>query len=147
MNKSLPRVGFVGLGAMGMPMAKSLLRAGLTVTAYDVRAAAVDEFVAAGGLGATGLNKVAAAADVLVLAVVNAAQVESVLFGPGNAAAAMQPGGVVVVCSTVGPDFARATGTRLAEAGLLMLDAPMSGGTLRAADGTLSIISRWMITA
>ena len=141
MQTPLPQVGFVGLGAMGMPMAKSLLRAGLTVTAYDVRAAAVSEFVAAGGLGATGLNKVAADADVLVLAVVNAAQVESVLFGPGNAAAAMQPGGVVVVCSTVGPDFARATGTRLAEAGLQMLDAPMSGGTLRAADGTLSIMA------
>ncbi|MCB0075237.1 MAG: NAD-binding protein [Caldilineaceae bacterium] len=141
MNKPLPRVGFVGLGAMGMPMAKSLLRAGLTVTAYDVRAEAINEFTAAGGQGVATLGKVSADADVLVLAVVNAAQVESVLFGQGNAAAAMQPGGVVVVCSTVGPDFARTTGTRLAEAGLLMLDAPMSGGTLRAADGSLSIMA------
>lgn len=141
MTASLPNVGFIGLGAMGMPMAKSLLRAGLTVTAYDVRADAVAAFEAEGGRGAATPAVAAAAGEVLVLAVVNAAQVESVLFDPAQAAAAMAPGGVVVVCSTVGPDFARGTAARLMEAGLLMLDAPMSGGTVRASDGTLSIMA------
>lgn len=141
MTASLPNVGFIGLGAMGMPMAKSLLRAGFTVTGYDVRADAVAAFEAEGGRGVATPAVAAAAGEVLVLAVVNAAQVESVLFDPGQAAGAMAPGGVVVVCSTVGPDFARGTAARLMEAGLLMLDAPMSGGTVRASDGTLSIMA------
>jgi 3-hydroxyisobutyrate dehydrogenase len=134
------QVGFIGLGAMGMGMAKSLLRAGLAVKGYDINPNAVTQFVAAGGQGAATVADAASGADVLVVVVLNADQVTDVLFGKGAAAAALTPGSVVMVCSTVSPTFAQQTAAKLAERGLLMLDTPISGGTVRAAEGTLSIM-------
>lgn len=134
------QVGFIGLGAMGMGMAKSLLRAGLTVTGYDINSAAVTQFTEAGGRGAATVAAAATDADVLVIVVLNADQVTDVLFGKGAAAAALTPGSVVMVCSTVSPAFARQTADKLAERNLLMLDTPISGGTARAAEGKLSIM-------
>lgn len=134
------QVGFIGLGAMGMGMAKSLLRAGLAVTGYDINPAAVTQFTEAGGQGAATVVDAASDADVLVVVVLNADQVTDVLFGKGAAAAALTPGSVVMVCSTVSPTFAQQTAAKLAERGLLMLDTPISGGTVRAAEGTLSIM-------
>lgn len=134
------QVGFIGLGAMGMGMAKSLLRAGLVVKGYDINPNAVAQFVTAGGQGAATVADAASGADVLVVVVLNADQVTDVLFGKGAAAAALTPGRVVMVCSTVSPTFAQQTAAKLAERGLLMLDTPISGGTVRAAEGTLSIM-------
>ena len=134
------QVGFIGLGAMGMGMAKSLLRAGLAVKGYDINPNAVAQFVAAGGQGAATVADAASGADVLIVVVLNADQVTDVLFGKGAAAAALTPGSVVMVCSTVSPTFAQQTAAKLAERGLLMLDTPISGGTVRAAEGTLSIM-------
>ena len=134
------QVGFIGLGAMGMGMAKSLLRAGLVVKGYDINPNAVAQFVTAGGQGAATVADAASGADVLVVVVLNADQVTDVLFGKGAAAAALTPGSVVMVCSTVSPTFAQQTAAKLAERGLLMLDTPISGGTVRAAEGTLSIM-------
>jgi 3-hydroxyisobutyrate dehydrogenase len=125
---------------MGMGMAKSLLRAGLAVKGYDINPNAVTQFVAAGGQGAATVADAASGADVLVVVVLNADQVTDVLFGKGAAAAALTPGSVVMVCSTVSPTFAQQTAAKLAERGLLMLDTPISGGTVRAAEGTLSIM-------
>jgi 3-hydroxyisobutyrate dehydrogenase len=121
-------------------MAKSLLRAGLAVKGYDINPNAVTQFVAAGGQGAATVADAASGADVLVVVVLNADQVTDVLFGKGAAAAALTPGSVVMVCSTVSPTFAQQTAAKLAERGLLMLDTPISGGTVRAAEGTLSIM-------
>ena len=134
------QVGFIGLGAMGMGMAKSLLRAGLVVKGYDINPNAVAQFVTAGGQGAATVADAASGADVLIVVVLNADQVTDVLFGKGAAAAALTPGSVVMVCSTVSPTFAQQTAAKLAERGLLMLDTPISGGTVRAAEGTLSIM-------
>ena len=134
------QVGFIGLGAMGMGMAKSLLRAGLVVKGYDINPNAVAQVVTAGGQGAATVADAASGADVLVVVVLNADQVTDVLFGKGAAAAALTPGSVVMVCSTVSPTFAQQTAAKLAERGLLMLDTPISGGTVRAAEGTLSIM-------
>lgn len=134
------QVGFIGLGAMGMGMAKSLLRAGLTVTGYDINPAAVTQFTEAGGQGAATVAAAATGADVLVIVVLNADQVTDVLFGKGAAADALTTGSVVLVCSTVSPAFARQTADKLAERNLLMLDTPISGGTVRAAEGKLSIM-------
>lgn len=138
--KQSQQVGFIGLGAMGMGMAKALLRAGLAVRGYDINPAAVDHFVAAGGQGATTVAEAAQGADVLVIVVLNADQVTDVLFGKGAAAQALAKGSVVLVCSTVSPTFARQTADKLAESGLQMLDTPISGGTARAAEGKLSIM-------
>ena len=135
-----PRVGLVGLGAMGMGIAVSLVRAGLEVKGSDVRAEAIEAFVAAGGTGVATTAEAAENSDVFVLVVVNAEQAEDVLFGAGAGAAALPRGAVVMLCSTVSPDYARRTAARLHDAGLAMLDSPISGGSVRAAAGELSIM-------
>lgn len=134
-------IGFIGLGAMGMGMARSLLRAGFTVRGFDVVAAAIANFEEAGGVGASSPADAAVGADLLVVMVLNAEQVASVLFGEDGAAAQLAAGAVVMVCSTVPPAFARQTAQRLAEMGIEMLDTPVSGGTVRAADGELSVMA------
>lgn len=141
MTTALPRVGFVGLGAMGLGMAKSLLRAGLQVTGYDVNAAAVDTFVAAGGHRAATVAQAGQDADILLLMVLNAEQSESVLFGPSGAVQALRPNSLVMLCSTVSPAFVRSVAERLAAYQINLLDAPVSGGTARAAEGKLSIMA------
>lgn len=138
--KQIRKIGFIGLGAMGMGMAKSLLRAGLPVHGYDINPTAIAQFVADDGKGAVTVAEAATDADVLVIVVLNADQVTDVLFGKGAAAAALPKGSVVLVCSTVSPTFAKQTAEKLAEGGLLMLDTPISGGTARAAEGKLSIM-------
>ena len=135
------QVGLIGLGAMGMGMAKSLLKAGFPVRGYDINAAAVENFVAAGGEGAATVAAAAMGAELFIVVVLNADQVTEVLFGNGNAAQALTSGSVVMVCSTVSPAFAKATAARLSALGLQMLDAPMSGGTARAAQGKLSFMA------
>jgi 3-hydroxyisobutyrate dehydrogenase len=141
MTNQTPLVGFIGLGAMGMGMAQALLKAGFRVKGYDVKAAAVEAFVKAGGEGAAGVAAVAEGAEILVLMVVNAEQAEAVLFGPEPAAPAMAAGGLVMLCSTVRPEFARKMAGRLDALGLEMLDAPVSGGVTRAAQGSLTIMA------
>ena len=134
-------VGVIGLGAMGMGMAQSLVRAGFVVKGYDIAPAAVQRLVDAGGHGASTVAQAATDADVLVVMVVNAAQVEDVLFGAGGGAAAMPRGGVVMLSCTVSPAFARQTAERLAAVGLEMLDAPVSGGPVRSAEGALNVMA------
>ncbi len=134
-------IGFVGLGAMGMGMAHSLLRAGFTVRGFDINPTAVQTFSEAGGIGVSSVREAAEGADVFIIVVVNAEQTESVLFGSGEAAQTLAPGSVVIACSTVKPDFAREVDQRLQALGLEMLDAPISGGPARAAQGELSIMA------
>jgi putative dehydrogenase len=136
-----PTVGFIGLGAMGMGMATTLVGAGFPVRGYDVNPQAVAKFVAAGGSGATSAGEAAQAAQVLVVMVVSGEQADTVLFGNGGAAVMLPPGGVVMLCSTVAPAFARQTAARLHDLGIEMLDAPVSGGVARAATGQLSIMA------
>ena len=139
-TKQTLQIGFIGLGAMGMGMAKSLLRAGFTVQGYDINPAAVAAFAEAGGRGATTVAEAATGADVLIVVVLNADQVTDVLFGKGNAARTLPKGSVVLVCSTVSPTFAQQTANQLAHLGIFMLDTPISGGTARAAEGKLSMM-------
>ena len=121
-------IGIVGLGAMGLGMAQSLRRAGYRVHACDVRPEAARGFAAEGGVACATPAEAAAAGEVLISAVVNAAQTEAVLFGEGGAAAALRPGSVFVMCSTVDPTVSIAFESRLAEKGILYIDAPISGG-------------------
>ncbi len=131
----------IGLGAMGMGLAQSLLRAGLKTVGCDLNPAALAAFAEAGGQTSADPAAAAALADVLFLVVVNAAQMEDVLFGRGKAAQAMKPGALVVGCSTVKPDFARNMERRLADSGLLYLDAPISGGPAKAAAGQMTVMA------
>lgn len=134
-------VGVIGLGAMGMGMARSLVRAGFVVKGYDIAPAAVQALVDDGGHAAATVAAAATGADVLIVMVVNAAQTEEVLFGDGGGAAAMPAGAVVMLSCTVSPAFARQTAARLAGMGLEMLDAPVSGGPVRSAEGALSVMA------
>ena len=133
-------VAVIGLGAMGIGMARSLLRAGLSVSGYDTNPDALGALEAAGGRAAASAAEAAHGADILVLVVVNAAQVESVLFGAGGAAAALGPGAVVIASPTMAPQEAQDFARRAEEAGLLYLDAPISGGAAKAGAGALTVM-------
>ena len=140
-TENTPQVGFVGLGAMGMGMACSLVKAGLPVKGFDINPDAVKQFTAAGGNGVDSVAGAAADADVFLIVVVTAEQAEQVLFGSGGAAAILPAGSVVMLCSTIQPDVARTVAGRLYEMGLEMLDSPISGGSAKAALGQLSVMA------
>ncbi|HUP08420.1 MAG TPA: L-threonate dehydrogenase, partial [Caldimonas sp.] len=130
-----------GLGAMGRGMAGSLRRAGWRVHVCDVRVEAAQAFAAGGGVACASPAEVAAACDVVVSVVVDAKQTEEVLFGAEGVASTLRPGGCFVMCSTVHPDVSIGFEARLAERGLLYLDAPISGGAARAAAGTMTMMT------
>jgi len=134
-------IGLIGLGAMGRGMAGSLRRAGYSIHVYDVRPDAVQAFTADGGVGCASPAELASRCDIVVSVVVNAAQTEEVLFGAQGSAAAMQPGALFVMCSTVDPNVSIAFEKRLAERGILYLDAPISGGAAKAASGQMTMMS------
>ncbi|MGS0743806.1 L-threonate dehydrogenase [Glaciimonas sp. GG7] len=133
-------VGVIGLGAMGLGVARSLLRAGISTHACDLRPAVLAQFVEEGGKACNTPAALGAVCDVVITVVVNAAQTEQVLFGENGAAAAMQPGSLVIASATVAPDFAVALGARLAAQQLLMLDGPLSGGAARANAGAMTMM-------
>ncbi|MFI7006303.1 L-threonate dehydrogenase [Streptomyces sp. NPDC050145] len=142
------RVGVIGLGAMGLGMARSLRTAGFSVGVHDLRADVAAEFARDGGTAYASAGELAAEVDVLVGVVVNAAQVEAVLFGDGaggegagGAAERLRPGSVYVMCSTVDPAFSAALEKRLVASGVRYLDAPISGGAARAASGELTMMT------
>jgi putative dehydrogenase len=135
------KVGVVGLGAMGAGMAGSLRRAGFQVYAVDARPGAAAAFAAQGGSACASPAELASECEVIVSVVVNAAQTESVLFGEGGCAAAMQPGSVFVMCSTVDPGWSAALESRLAQQGILYVDAPISGGAAKAQAGQITMMT------
>lgn len=142
MNQNIgANIGVVGLGAMGRGMAASLRRAGWNVHVCDVRFEAAQAFAAEGGVACASPAELAAHCEVIVSVVVNAAQTEEVLFGASGAAAAMKPGSLFVMCSTVDPNVSVRFEARLAEQGLLYLDAPISGGAAKAASGEMTMMT------
>jgi putative dehydrogenase len=134
-------IGLVGLGAMGIGMATSLRRAGYRVHVFDVRREVADAFAAEGGVACDNPAQVAAACGVVISVVVNAIQTEAVLFGDDGAATTMSAGSVFVMCSTVDPDWSIGLEKRLAEKGILYLDAPISGGAAKAAKGEITMMT------
>ncbi len=134
-------VGLVGLGAMGSGMAASLRRHGCQVHVFDVRQEVSRAFAADGGVACASPAEVAARCPVVVSVVVNAAQTEAVLFGEGGCAAAMAPGSLFVMCSTVDPNWSVAMEALLAERGIHYLDAPISGGAAKAASGQMTMMT------
>jgi 3-hydroxyisobutyrate dehydrogenase len=135
------KIGFIGLGAMGLGMAKSLLAEGFDVRGYDVMPKAVRHFVAAGGRSAKSPHEAAEGASIVICVVINAAQTEAVLFGEDGCIGAMPDGSVFVGCATMPPDVVRTIAARVVAAKKLYLDAPLSGGAQRAAEGALTILA------
>ena len=136
-----PSVGVIGLGSMGMGVARTLVSKGFPTHAFDIRAKARNAFAKAGGTAHRSPAEMAAECDIVIVLVVNAKQTSDVLFGRNGAAAALKSGSVVIASATVAPDFAIALGEYLGAHGLLMIDAPVSGGAARAAKGELSIMA------
>ena len=134
------RIGFIGLGAMGAPMAARLVAAGHEVHGFDVRPAAVEALVAQGGKAAASAREAASAAELLWLMVVNGDQAEAVLFGEAQAAAALPADAIVVAACTQAPVQAQTLAARLARADRVMLDAPVSGGVAGAKAAALTIM-------
>ncbi len=134
------KVGVIGLGTMGMGAAQSLVRAGHETWGCELRDGARAELVAAGGHAVGRAADLPADLEALVLFVVNAAQVEQALFGPAGCIDRLSPGTVVLCCVTMAPEATRALGAKLEPRGLLLLDAPVSGGQVAARAGTMTIM-------
>ena len=139
-SEQLPSVGFIGLGIMGKPMVRNLLRAGYAVTVHDVVAAPVEELVAEGATSAPTPRDVAASTDLLITMLPDSPDVETVYLGPEGALTAVRPGWLAIDMSSISPRVARDLAARAGAAGAEMLDAPVSGGDKGAIAGTLSIM-------
>ena len=134
------KVGFIGLGIMGKPMAKNLVKAGYDLVVFDVVAAAVDELAAAGAAKGASSADVAAQCDVVVTMLPNSPHVKEVVTGAGGVLEGAKPGTIIVDMSSIAPLVAQEVAAAAAEKGVEMLDAPVSGGEPKAIDGTLAIM-------
>jgi len=134
-------IGFIGLGTMGRPMARNLMRAGHRLVVYARRPAVAAEFVAAGARQATSPAEAARDADFIISIVTADAQVTEVALGPGGVIEGAAPGKTFIDMSTIAPDTIRYVGARMREAGLAVLDAPVSGGPAGAEAATLAIMA------
>jgi 3-hydroxyisobutyrate dehydrogenase-like beta-hydroxyacid dehydrogenase len=135
------KVGFIGLGAMGGPMALNLAKAGFPLVVHDIDAAKVEPLKSAGAEVAASAEAVAAAADRTIVIVETTEQAESVIIGAHGIVRGAKRGHIVICMSTIDPFAARAIADRLAALDIAMLDAPVSGGTGRAQSGELSVIA------
>jgi 3-hydroxyisobutyrate dehydrogenase len=136
----MARIGFIGLGNMGGPMAANLVKAGHAVTAFDVSAERVTEAVAAGAAAAGSTGAAAAGAELVLTMLPSGRESRAVYGGPDGLIAAAQPGTLLVDCSTIDVATARALGAEAAQRGLMLLDAPVSGGVAGAAAATLTFM-------
>ena len=135
------KIGFVGLGIMGRPMCKNLLKAGYEVTAYDPYAAeALDDVVSCGAVRGESNADVASKSDVVIIMVPNSPHVREAVFGKNGIAEGAKPGLDLIDMSSIAPLESRAIAEACKEQGMNMMDAPVSGGEPKAIDGTLSIM-------
>jgi len=134
------RVGFIGLGTMGMPMARNLIKAGFSVTAYNRTSAKAARLAEEGAVKAASPADVAAVNPIIITIVSDTPDVESVVLGRGGVVEGIKPDSVVVDMSTISPEATRNIARLLGERQCHMLDAPVSGGEQGAIDGTLSIM-------
>ncbi|MDP2065404.1 MAG: NAD(P)-dependent oxidoreductase [Burkholderiaceae bacterium] len=133
-------VGIVGVGNMGGGMARNLLARGWPVHVHDVEIEKTANLKPFGALAPVDAGQVAIESEVLIVCVVDAAQTRDVLFGAGGAAAALAPGRAVMLCPTIAPADVESIAQTLAGQGLHTIDAPMSGGPVRAQDGSMSLM-------
>ncbi|MEP1586814.1 MAG: L-threonate dehydrogenase [Tateyamaria sp.] len=134
------RSAVIGLGSMGYGIAQSCLAAGHTTYGFDIAQAQMTRFAAEGGAPGA-LADIAPDLDAVLVVVLNAAQTEAVLFGPDGVVPNMRKGSVVVACATVPPEFAKDMEARCQTHGVHYLDAPISGGSAKAAQGALSVMA------
>ena len=136
-----PRVGFVGLGIMGKPMARNLLKAGFPLTVHNRSRAKIDELVKDGASPAASPKEVASAADIIITMLPNSPDVELVTLGAGGLKEGAKAGQLLIDMSTINPIVSQKIAHELAGVGVAMVDAPVSGGEKGAIEGTLSIMA------
>ena len=134
------KIGFIGLGIMGRGMAANLLGAGFSVRVWNRTASRMDPLVEAGAEAAKNPAEVASGSAIVITCVSDTPDVQEVILGEGGVISGARPGSLVVDMSTISPSVTRDVAGRLGEEGVAMLDAPMSGGSEGAANGTLSIM-------
>ena len=134
------KVGFIGLGIMGKPMSKNLLKAGYELVVFDFNKDAVGEVVACGAAAVNSGKEVAKQCEVIITMVPNSPHVRAAVLGENGVADGAKPGTVVIDMSSIDPTESKAIGAELAKKGIDMLDAPVSGGEPKAIDGTLSVM-------
>ncbi|AWB22014.1 NAD(P)-dependent oxidoreductase [Methylobacterium currus] len=140
LDPSFARIAFLGLGKMGLPMASRLVAAGWMVAGFDPSPAAAEAFVAAGGRAAASAREAADGASVVVTMLPDGKAVRAVLTGPDGVASCLAPGAIVIDMSSSAPVGTRDLARELAGAGVVLIDAPVSGGVKRAVDGSLAIM-------
>jgi len=136
----MTRIGFIGVGTMGLPMATNLVKKGFAVTAYDTSGEAVKAAAAAGMAAAASAAEAVATADLVITMLPSSPHVESVYTGDGGVLAAARRGTLCVDMSTIDPAASRRVAAAAKERGVRFIDAPVSGGVPRATDGTLAIM-------
>jgi 2-hydroxy-3-oxopropionate reductase len=135
------KVGFIGLGIMGKPMCKNLLKAGYELVVFNRSKRSVDELAAAGAEAAASPKAVAEQVDVIITMLPNSPQVKEVILGKSGVIEGARKGAVVIDMSSIAPLVSREIAVRLNEKGIEMLDAPVSGGEPKAIEGTLSVMA------
>jgi 3-hydroxyisobutyrate dehydrogenase len=136
----MARIAFIGLGNMGLPMAQNLIKAGHQVEGVDVNPAALDKLKAAGGISVETAKTAGARADVVITMLPAGKQVREVYLGANGIIENANAGTLLIDCSTIDVETARAVGKAAEQKGLLMIDAPVSGGVTGAAAGTLTFM-------
>lgn len=134
------KIGFIGLGIMGKPMAKNLIKAGYELVVADLVQSAVDELVALGAESAENGKEVASKCNVIITMLPNSPHVKTVALGEGGIIEGAKPGLVLIDMSSIAPLASREICGELSQKGIDMLDAPVSGGEPKAIDGTLSVM-------
>lgn len=134
------KVGFIGLGIMGKPMAKNLLKAGYELIVTNRSKASVEELVAVGATGVSSPKEVASLSDVIITMLPNSPQVKEVILGENAVIDGIKEGCVVIDMSSIAPLASQEISAELAKKGVELLDAPVSGGEPKAIEGTLSVM-------
>jgi 2-hydroxy-3-oxopropionate reductase len=134
------KIGFIGLGIMGKPMSKNLIKAGYSLVVMDMNQAAVAEVVACGAQSASTPKEIAEQTDIIITMLPNSPQVKEVVLGENGIIEGAKVGSVVIDMSSIAPLVSREVAAKLAEKGIDMLDAPVSGGEPKAIEGTLSVM-------
>jgi 2-hydroxy-3-oxopropionate reductase len=134
------KIGFIGLGVMGKPMAKNLLKAGYSLIVYDIRPEPVKELVAAGAQQGSSSRDVAEKSEVIITMLPNSPEVKEVVLGKDGVLEGARPGTILIDMSSIAPLVSKEVSAKVQEKGVKMLDAPVSGGEPKAVDGTLSIM-------
>ncbi|MBN2347870.1 MAG: 2-hydroxy-3-oxopropionate reductase [Bacteroidales bacterium] len=136
----MKNIGFIGLGIMGKPMAKNLLKAGYSLVVYDIFENPVKELVAAGAKKAASSRDVASQTEIIITMLPNSPEVKEAVLGEGGVIFGVRPGSILVDMSSINPLSSKEISGKLAEKNVIMLDAPVSGGEPKAIEGTLAVM-------